>query len=339
MWQDEPLLRIIAQIESPANADQTTVVNGIRHFTQTRIVRDRIVSALCGTSLGPIDFQWEKAHGSFGLTPTRRVELRWLGTAGFELSCDGSKLLIDPYLTRAPLKVSAFSRLRPHIARINSAIGKVDGIVVSHSHFDHVLDVPEIAKRTGAPVWGSQSTANLLHAAGLDPSQIKVCRGGETFDVGSIQVHLIGSVHSKFLFGARVPFPGDIQRTCRLPLRASQYRCGDVFGIGLKVAGLSFFHCGSANLSEEHLTRRKVDVLLVCISARHSTPNFVRRLLSRTNPRIVIPHHFDDFFQDPKKGLRVLPLIAFERFVDEVREFDATIRIATLPLGGVMSFG
>lgn len=298
-----------------------------------------MVSMLRGASLGPADFQWSKNQDSFGLTPTRRLGLRWLGTAGFELSCNETNLLIDPYVSRPALKETALTRLRPHIARINSAIQTADGIVVSHSHFDHVMDVPEIAKRTGAPVWGSRSTANLLHAAGLDSTQINECRGGEAFDVGPFHVHLVQSVHSKLMFGARVPFPGDIPRTRRLPLRALHYRCGDVFGIGLKVAGLSLYHCGSANLSEEHLGTKKVDVLLMCISARRSTPNFVHRLLSRTNPRVVIPHHFDNFFRDPRRGLRMLPLMAFERFVDEVRDFDATIRIATLPLGGEVSLG
>ena len=38
---------------------------------------------------------------------------------------------------------------------------RVHGIFVTHSHYDHALDVAYIAQKTGAPLFGSSSTLNL----------------------------------------------------------------------------------------------------------------------------------------------------------------------------------
>jgi glyoxylase-like metal-dependent hydrolase (beta-lactamase superfamily II) len=83
------------------------------------------------------------------LTPG--LELEWLGVAGYRLSYEGQTLYIDPYLSRVPL--ASVIRRRPALAdptlheRYLRAPGRVAGVLVGHTHFDHAIDVPAIALR------------------------------------------------------------------------------------------------------------------------------------------------------------------------------------------------
>lgn len=51
--------------------------------------------------------------------------------------------------------------------------------MITHGHPDHALDMPYIAKKTGATVVGTQSTADLARAGGVADPQVKVVKGGE----------------------------------------------------------------------------------------------------------------------------------------------------------------
>lgn len=68
------------------------------------------------------------------------TSLRWLGHGGWDLDVDGHHVLIDPFLEQSPTA--------PCTANDITA----DHILVSHGHFDHIADVPSIAKRTSATV-------------------------------------------------------------------------------------------------------------------------------------------------------------------------------------------
>src|SRR6476620_4719989 len=96
------------------------------------------------------------------------LELTWLGTAGFRLTYQGTTVLIDPYVTRLPLR--DFLRRKivpPSESAITRWIDKADAILVGHTHFDHALDVTAIAKQTGCKVYGSSSLQNLMNLYGL----------------------------------------------------------------------------------------------------------------------------------------------------------------------------
>ena len=107
-------------------------------------------------------------HDDFALSAPRDpvgVHVRWLGTAGFELRYGEHVLLFDPYLTRASLGRCVLSSLSSDVAAITRTIARADAIVVGHTHFDHVLDVPTIARLTNARVFGSRSAAKIGRAS------------------------------------------------------------------------------------------------------------------------------------------------------------------------------
>src|SRR5690606_108406 len=94
------------------------------------------------------------------------------------------------------------------LALVSRVTPKAHAIVAGHTHFDHVLDVPAIARATGATVYGSRSCAALCRASGVPEAQIVDVqsrgRAPMRAEVGPFELRFVPSVHSAFLFG-RIP--------------------------------------------------------------------------------------------------------------------------------------
>ena len=172
----------------------------------------------------PSDLAW--SHNALGrLGAPDDVRVVWLGTAGFAIEYRGSVVLIDPYVTRASLG-SLLVSVRPDREAIARHVPRADAIIVGHTHFDHALDVPEIARRTGAIVFGSRSAAALCRAGGVPADRVDVVErdsgsAAVEREVGPFAMRFIPSAHSRFLLG-RVPAVGDIADCDDVPARASE---------------------------------------------------------------------------------------------------------------------
>lgn len=274
--------------------------------------------------------------------PTRRgpVRVTWLGTAGFSIEHDGTTVLIDPYLTRASLPRLLAAPLRSDPAAVARHAPRADAIVAGHTHFDHVLDVPAIARRTGARVFGSRSCAALCRADGVPESHVvdvESAMRGEPHraEVGPFSLRFIPSVHSAFLLG-RIPFPGDISDCDQLPLRTQHYRCGTVFGVELRVAGRTLYHLGSADLLDARCPR-DVDLLLMCVAGWTTTARFTDRVMRAFTPRTILLSHWDNFLSPMDAGARMLPAMQLPRLVEGLTRVDPSVRIGALPLLGSVS--
>jgi L-ascorbate metabolism protein UlaG (beta-lactamase superfamily) len=135
----------------------------------------------------------------------RGLELEWLGTAGYRLTLSGHTLLIDPYLTRVPLRAvfrrtAAYADPTLHERYIRPTAGKVVGILVGHTHFDHAIDVPELARSLNAPAYGSDSLVRLMRLYGLGDQAIEV-EPHHAYELGPFTVRFVPSLHSKLLLG------------------------------------------------------------------------------------------------------------------------------------------
>ncbi len=262
------------------------------------------------------------------------IVVTWLGTAGFSIEHDGYVVLIDPYLTRAPLWRCARGAIESDRALVERITPKADAIVAGHTHFDHVLDVPAIARATGATVYGSRSCAALCRASGVAEAQIVdvQARGEPRAEVGPFELRFVPSVHSAFLFG-RIPFPGEISDCDQIPLRTSAYRCGAVFGVDVRVAGKRIYHLGSADLLDG-LPERDVDLLLMCVAGWTTTERFCPRVMSSLHPHAILLSHWDNFFAPLDDGAKMLPAMRMPRLVEGLTAIEPGLPIGTLPILG-----
>jgi len=280
----------------------------------------------------------ELAAGSLELP--RGLELEWLGVAGYRLTYEAHTIYIDPYVSRVPF-ASVLRRL-PAVAdpalheRYLPVSGKVLAVLVGHTHFDHAIDVPELARRCGCDTYGSSSLAALMRLHGLGERAVDV-EPGRPYELGPFTVTFVPSLHSKLLLGYAVPFDGELTCEHLDGLSPGAYRCGQVWGIHVAVAGTTFYHQGSANLLDDAVRHRGVDVFLAGIAGRSFTRDYWQRILPRLQPRTVVASHFDDFFRPLEASMGFSTNVNLAAVADEVAAVSRDFAVATLepmrPLG------
>jgi L-ascorbate metabolism protein UlaG (beta-lactamase superfamily) len=120
-----------------------------------------------------------------------KVEVQWLGQSAFRIVSPGGKVIvIDPWLTTDPATPAKYKDL--------AALGKVDVLLVTHGHFDHIADAPEIARRNAIPMYApgdlnmSLTTLEVLPAAQLP----RFNKGGTVEPVPGIKVTAVRAEHS-----------------------------------------------------------------------------------------------------------------------------------------------
>jgi L-ascorbate metabolism protein UlaG (beta-lactamase superfamily) len=267
------------------------------------------------------------------------VELRWLGVAGYRLGYEGHALYIDPYVTRVPFRAMlsrrpAVADLTLHERMFGAESARVVGILVGHTHFDHAIDVPALTRRWNTTAYGSRSLKRLMSLYGLGERSVEITTQNE-YELGPFAVTFFPSLHSKLLLGYRVPADGEFSCEHLDGLTTNRYRCGDIYGIRIRVGGSTFYHQGSANLIDDLVPRGGVDFFLAGIAGRSFTPDYWARILPRLEPRFVVASHFDDFFRrlDAPLGFSLnVNLTALPEEIHAIgRDFD--VRAMTPQLG------
>jgi len=156
---------------------------------------------------------------STGQNPDTRkvapVTLTYMGTAAWEISDGTTVILIDPYLSRILLPIPGAGSAAtgpvpgdtrpmhnwndiatPDVTTIDAHVQRADFILVTHTHVDHVMDVPHIALKTHATVIGTESTENVMRAYSVPEEQLITVRGGEDYEFGKFSLRVIPSIHS-----------------------------------------------------------------------------------------------------------------------------------------------
>jgi L-ascorbate metabolism protein UlaG (beta-lactamase superfamily) len=262
------------------------------------------------------------------------LEVEWLGVSGYRMSFEGQTLFIDPYLSRVPF--GDLVRRRPTLPdpaaldRFVRAPGEVVGVLVGHTHFDHAVDAPAIARRFGCKAYGSDSLVTLMGLHGLAEQSVEV-DPYRSYELGPFEVSFTPSVHSKLLLGLAVPYDGDLTCEHLDSLTPGVYRCGRVWGISVEVAGVRFYHQGSANLIDEAIRERGVDVFLAGVAGRSFTDDYWRRILPRLDPKVVVPTHYDNFFRPLGQQMEFVSNVQLSALPDEIGAVSRDTRLAALP--------
>lgn len=235
------------------------------------------------------------------------MELTWLGTAGFRVATGKGVFYIDPYLSRN-------EKALPAQTLVPSDIGDAKQIFVSHGHFDHIYDVPVIASWSRSTVYCCPIAGDTLRKRGLKPEQIRgVPSDGYRLDLGGYTAQAFFSQHVKFdrwlliRTLARIHF-----RLPRyLPL-TRDYPAGQVLSWRFHIDDRIMHHFGSAGSSAEELERLRsetTDILLVPLQGHTHICGIALNYVRSLSPRLVIPHHQDDFFPPISMMVNIEPFI------------------------------
>lgn len=143
----------------------------------------------CGKTLAMTAALWLLCVGT---SAAQQVEVLWLGHSTFRLtSTTGKVIVIDPFLTQNPRTPAKYKDLK--------ALGKVDLILVTHGHQDHILDLRELAAMTAAPVVGPHELVhNAVTLGAVAAGKARpMNKGGTIMPFGpGIKIHMVPAEHS-----------------------------------------------------------------------------------------------------------------------------------------------
>src|SRR5258706_16370552 len=124
--------------------------------------------------------------------PAGKVEVLWLGQAAIRLTTPGGKVVvIDPYLTKNPKTPAQYKDL--------DALGKVDLLLVTHAHGDHLGDAVALTKKNSAPLYAPAGLCQSLMTLGELPANlaIRMYKSGTVTPLGpGIRITQVHAVHS-----------------------------------------------------------------------------------------------------------------------------------------------
>jgi L-ascorbate metabolism protein UlaG (beta-lactamase superfamily) len=216
------------------------------------------------------------------------------------------------------------------IERYLGSAPNVVGVLVGHTHWDHAVDAPAVARRFGCRAFGSSSLTRLMALHGLADEAVEV-EPYKQYELGPFTVSFVPSAHSKLVLGLAVPFDGELTCEHLDGLAPSAYRCGQTWGIHIEVAGATFYHQGSANLVDEAIRHRGVDFFLCGVAGRGFTAKFWERILTRLEPKTIVPTHYDDFFRPLDAEMGLTTNVNLARVPDEIHAVSREFAVAALP--------
>lgn len=255
------------------------------------------------------------------------VWFRWLGVAGIELRTNEQILVIDPFLTRPPFRHLWFGRVPSDSARVAATIPQCDFVLVTHAHYDHLMDVQEVIQHTGAMAFGSPNACQLLSILGVQKGYLKEIMAGDRFTLVHFQVEVLPAKHMNVPGFSSGPILPRLQQ----PLRLRDYRMDYCFSFLIEIGGLRWLDWCS--IRSEPATPAEV----LCVGAGEG-PDFYEALLSVVQPHIIIPLHWDNFFRPLTKPLNPLwkpphmgsPLIDHQKpneFRQMIKQIDPEVKV------------
>jgi L-ascorbate metabolism protein UlaG (beta-lactamase superfamily) len=211
------------------------------------------------------------------------------------------------------------------VAAIDSHIQRAHFVLVTHTHYDHILDVPHIALKAGAVVIETESTENVMRAYDVPEEQLITVRGGEDYQFGGFSLKVIPSIHSPldhkhYFSSATAP------ARLKAPLTLRQMHPeGGTLAYLIRFDGHQILAFGGMKYIEREIAGLEPDVVL--IGAGASRKGNLRLWMRALNyPAIVLPTHWDNFLV-PYGASQQPALDGVQAFVREIQSASPRTKV------------
>ena len=212
-----------------------------------------------------------------------KTKMLWLGQASWRIETPGGKVIvIDPWITGGPKTPAPYKQDL-------AALGKIDLLLVTHAHVDHVGDAPALAKMHNIVLYGPADMMTPMNTLGILPPELthRFNKSGHVTPLPGIKVTAVKAEHSSLLVWNN-PATG----------KRESHPAGEAMGYIIQMEnGFKVWHMGDTGLFpdmqfiSEHY---KPDVVLMPIGGNFTMDHDDAAFAARTwvKPKYVIPMHY-----------------------------------------------
>jgi L-ascorbate metabolism protein UlaG (beta-lactamase superfamily) len=199
------------------------------------------------------------------------IKLTWLGHATFRIETPAGKtIIVDPWVMGNPMCPEAEKNIK-----------KVDVLLCTHGHFDHIGDAVEIAKKHNPTVVGIPELCGWLQKKGVK-NCAEMNKGG-TQNLGDLKVTMVHADHSCGIKdGDELVYGGEA--------------CGYVIEFS---NGVRIYHAGDTNVFGDMAIIRDLyqpEIVMLPIGDHYTmSPREAAYAVKLLKPKTVIPMHFGTF--------------------------------------------
>ena len=199
------------------------------------------------------------------------IKLAWLGHAAFRIETpEGKTVIVDPWIMGNPM-----------CPEKDKNVTKLDVMLCTHGHFDHIADAVELARKHNPLIVGIPELGGWLEKKGA--KQVSSMNKGGTQVVGDIKVTMVHADHSCGIQdGDEIIYGGEA--------------CGYVveFANGVKI-----YHAGDTNVFGDMAIIRELyapEIVMLPMGDLFTMgPREAAYAINLLKPKTVIPMHFGTF--------------------------------------------
>ncbi len=237
------------------------------------------------------------------------IYVQFIGVSSMVISDGKTTLMTDGFFSRPTGWQLLFGKIQPEVADIHWGVAKLeleqlDAIFTVHSHFDHAMDAPEVAKLTGARLFGSISTANIARGWGLPEDQIRTYQDYVPISIGAFRITPILSKHYQFpnttLAEAALLGNQEISSPLVPPVKALDYKMGGAYGLLFEHPQGKFLLQSSAGVEVGNFEDLEVDKVILGVAGlskqtEEYQETYFREVVDAVGAKTIIPIHWDAF--------------------------------------------
>jgi hypothetical protein len=288
--------------------------------------------------------------------PQHSFELIYTGCGGMVIHSGNESILVDPFYSNTGLLKllgklktdknqtdSVFQNIRQKLGGTD----KIHNILLAHSHYDHMLDLPYVLNahlnKNKPQIIGSFSAKNVLTALPLAPYQFRepnldhVCKCDTIHISERILLYAYRSEHAPHLHLLGFPIQGmkgDIGPEGIKGLDTPDYKSGfqswkegtdysyilELRDPGRKKPFRIFIQSSSclppAGIPSNLPAGDSIDLALIGVASTNQVDNYPMQLLSAIRPRYVVLIHWEDFFRAYRKEPKIVRGTRFKIFLN-----------------------
>ena len=220
------------------------------------------------------------------------VQIRWVNDACYELKLpDGKGILIDPFVNHSTNRQLT-----------NEDIEGAQYMLVSHTHFDHTMDIGELSEKFDSEIFvGRESALCLAETFDIPSYRITPVYPNETYYTDDFRLDTFWAKHIKLgtfdkpsAIKEGTPFKEAGVPDDQLPLNLHGSYEYSNFIITLK-NGFRIMVWGGGVTTDALERVKKYDVDMAIVQFPRNTPDQIVRMCNAIHPQLVFPHHHEVF--------------------------------------------